>query len=372
MKQKILFLGRFPEPFHGAAKMNQDYFNSKLINEQFQLRKIKINYFDSLVEIGEFSFKKFFGFFHIFFKLLHSLIFYKPNLVFFEIAPKGIAFYRDSIYAILCKMFRRKIIFCFQAKGVSDATRRKLTLFYYKFVFKNTRAIILSNLLYYDIEKIVPKNKVYILPNNTGDEITDNQFREIIKERNNNKKISLLYLSNMIESKGPLDVLKICNELKKHNVNFECNFVGKFQEIKFENKFNKMLKKLKIEKYCKYVGPKYGKEKQKILEKTNYLIFPTKYPYETFGIVIIEAFMFGIPVLSYNTASIPEIISDKKFGYVSVKNNWMDLANELMRRVKVKENPSEIREYFKRNYTLKIAEKKLKNIFQTEISNNFQ
>ena len=44
MKRKILFLGRFPPPVHGASKMNELYFKSRIINKNFEVRKIKINY----------------------------------------------------------------------------------------------------------------------------------------------------------------------------------------------------------------------------------------------------------------------------------------------------------------------------------------
>ncbi|MEX0921061.1 MAG: hypothetical protein WDZ62_02240 [Candidatus Pacearchaeota archaeon] len=40
-KTKIIFAGRFPPPVHGAAIMNQNYFESLNKNKDFEVRGIK-------------------------------------------------------------------------------------------------------------------------------------------------------------------------------------------------------------------------------------------------------------------------------------------------------------------------------------------
>ena len=64
---------------------------------------------------------------------------------------------------------------------------------------------------------------------------------------------------------------------------------------------------------------KDGKEKRKILEKTNFLIFPTVE--DTFGLVIIEGFMYGVMAFSYDEGSIREIIGKDFLGQYSKKGN---------------------------------------------------
>jgi glycosyltransferase involved in cell wall biosynthesis len=362
MEKKLLFLGRFPPPIHGAAIMNKNYFESLDKDKDFSIKKIKINYSNSLDKLGKINFKKFFGIFAVFFKILFNLTFFRPKIVYFEIAPKGLAFYRDSIYVLLCKLFRRKIIFHFHAKGISKIINNKLLKKYYIFIFKNTKVILLSNILYEDMKSIINKNQIEILPNGIKDELAEKEFKEIIKERSKNKKLNLLFLSNMIESKGPLDVLKICNELKNKKIDLECNFIGKFQDEEFGKIFFEELKKLKLEKSCDYLGPQYGKDKKRILKKTNYLIFPTKYPEECFPLVILESFMYGIPVLSYNNGAIREIIDKNFLGFVSKKNNWKKLSERLINRLNKKENSDKIRKYFNKNYRIETAKQNLLNI----------
>ena len=306
MKKKILFLGRFPPPTHGASIMNDLYFNGKEMNETFDLKKIKINYFDNLEQMGSISLRKFWGVFVVFFKLLRELILFKPDLVYFEIPVRGLAFIRDSLFVLECKIFRRKIIF-------QTHTKRLKFSKYAKFIFGNSKMIILSPLLYPEVSAIFNKNQVYFVPNGIKDEINDQEFNKTIKKKAKNRELTLLFLSNMYETKGPLEVLKICNSLKDH-IKFKCFFVGNFPNREIEKKWLSLRKEYHLEKECVYLGPKYGKDKNEILGNTKFLIFPTQYENESFPVVILESFMFGIPVLSYNTGAIREMISQDYLG----------------------------------------------------------
>ncbi|MEM3091830.1 MAG: glycosyltransferase, partial [Candidatus Pacearchaeota archaeon] len=89
-----------------------------------------------------------------------------------------------------------------------------------------------------------------------------------------------------------------------------------------------------------------------------------------FPLVILEAFMFGIPVLAYENGAIKEIVSKRYLGKVFEINRWDKIAKELLNNIKkfseIK-NMKKIRKHFKKNYTIKIAEKELIKIFEKEI-----
>jgi len=366
MRNKILFIGRFSPPMHGAAKMNGLYLESKKICQNFDVEKIKINYFESLEDMGKYNLSKFFGFFLVFFQLLWKLMFFRPNIIYFEIAAKGVAFYRDSIYAWLCKIFKFKIIFVFHSKGVSLATKNKFSKWYYKCLFKRTKVILLSKLLYYDIKEIVSQENVYYVGNGIFDEITDKKFKQIVSKRQKDKKIRLLFLSNMIESKGPIDVLKVCKELDKKKIDFECSFVGKFPGPDFERKFKKELKVLQLNKKCKFLGPQYGDNRNKLLSTANILIFPTTYPIECYPLVILEAFMFGIYVVSYDNAAIKDIVSQPYAGQIFQPGDIKRMEEKIIEISKKGINYEKIRSFFKDSYTFKTSEEKLNNILKDE------
>ncbi len=360
--KKIIFLGRFSPPVHGAARMNELYLKVLKKNKKFEVKKIKINKYNSLEKIGRVDISKIVGYFQVVKELVSNIVNFNPEIIYLEMAPKGVAFFKDSIFVLISKMFHKKIFIQFHAKGAKETTKNKVAEKYYKFIFKNTKIILLSKILFDDVKNVAKWSQVEILPNGIPDEITDKEFKKIITKRKKNKKPVFLFLSNMIESKGPLDVLKICNELDKKEVDFRCNFIGNSQDKEFEARFMDKLKEYKLGKKCKYLGPKYGKDRNKFLEKTDFMIFPTKYPQETFGLVILEAFMYGIPTFSYKNASIPEIISKDFLGHVSNEDDWSELAEHIKKRIKRKSDSIRIRKYFKRHYTINKSSNKISKI----------
>lgn len=75
-------------------------------------------------------------------------------------------------------------------------------------------------------------------------------------------------------------------------------------------------------KMIRYVGEADFQKKIEWLKNAKALLFPTQYE-EIFGLVMIEAMSCGTPIIGWENGSIPEIIEDKKTGYVVNSVNEM-------------------------------------------------
>lgn len=366
-KKNILFVGRFPPPVYGTSLMNSMYANSSLINNNFNIKKIKINFSKDIYNKERFNIKKLFhGLINI--PLLTYHFIKKSDLVYFDVTVKGMAFYRDSVYILLAKIFRKNILVGFHSKGLKKETKKnKIKRFYYKLVFKNTRAILLSELLYNDIDNLFKKEKVYFNPNGIENILSDKEFEKIQEKREKRKTKKILYLSNMLESKGPLDALKICNLLKKEGLDFECFFAGDWEDYNFKEKWLNYLKEKGLENRCEFLGPKYNKEKYNLMSEIDFIVFPTRYPLECYPLIILEAFMFGIPVYSYDNGAIKEIIDKDYKGYVAKKGDYKKLYEKLKKKINKNQQNRKIRQEFKEKYIFDKAEKRLNEIFSKEI-----
>lgn len=366
-KKKLLFIGRFPPPVYGTSLMNEKYANSKIINKEFDIKKIKINFSKDIYNKERFGIKKLFhGLMNIPVLIYHLIK--KSDLVYFDATVKGMAFYRDSIYIFLVKLFRKNILIGFHSKGLKKETKKsKIKEFYYKLVFRNTKAILLSELLFHDVDNLFQKKDVYFNPNGIEDVISDKEFEKIQEKREKRKTKKILYLSNMLESKGPLDALKVCNFLKKEGLDFECFFAGDWEDYNFKEKWLSYLKEKNLENNCKFLGPKYNQEKYDLMKEIDFVVFPTKYPLECYPLIILEAFMFGIPVYSYDNGAIKEIIDKDYKGYVAREGDYKELYEKLKENLNKKQQNKKIRQEFKEKYLFDKAEKRLNKIFSKEI-----
>lgn len=62
-----------------------------------------------------------------------------------------------------------------------------------------------------------------------------------------------------------------------------------------------------------------------LLAGASVLVVPSQ-AYESFGLTIIEAMAFGVPVVTTDVGGIPEVLGDSKAGYVCSKDNPLDFA----------------------------------------------
>lgn len=76
----------------------------------------------------------------------------------------------------------------------------------------------------------------------------------------------------------------------------------------------------------KYIGLVDDKQKLPLLRKAKGLLFPINGP-EAFGIVLIESFACGTPVIAFNRYSVPEIVKEGVNGYI------VDNVPEMSKRI---------------------------------------
>jgi glycosyltransferase involved in cell wall biosynthesis len=79
--------------------------------------------------------------------------------------------------------------------------------------------------------------------------------------------------------------------------------------------FNKHIKDLLNQPFIEFIGEVGHAEKNKLLGGAAALLFPIDWP-EPFGLVMIEAFACGTPVIGFPCGSVPEIITDGETGFI--------------------------------------------------------
>lgn len=65
-----------------------------------------------------------------------------------------------------------------------------------------------------------------------------------------------------------------------------------------------------------------------LIRNARFLVMPSEGYYETFGMVIIEAYSQGVPVVASNIGVVPELVSDKQTGLLFEPGNSLDLADK--------------------------------------------
>ena len=358
MKPKILFILHLPPPVHGSSIVGGFIKASTLINNRFNSKYINLGTSKSVDAIGKNGLNKWMLYFKIVFRVIKELIAFKPDLVYLAMTAKGVAFYKDMIMVFLAKLLGVQLVIHFHNKGVVDNQHKWFDNLLYRFVFKNTKVILLSNHLYSDIKKYVNEENVYYCPNGIP-EIREQESNAAIK----NDTVQLLFLSNLIISKGVYVLLNAISKLKSKELKFTCKFVGGIGDIT-EEAFNNKISSLHLQDCVHYLGKKFDDDKIDIFKSSDIFVHPSYS--DCFPLVLLEASQFKLPMVSTLEGAIPEIINDGINGFLVPKRDADALAVKLKLLIKDESLRAKLGnaayEKYSNEYTLSKFENRLAHI----------
>ncbi len=361
MKKRILLIVPLPPPMHGSNLMNFYVVNCKLLHEKYDVEILPLHYADSIDDIGSFRVKKVLLLCFYLSRLIGSIFRFNPDVVYFVPAIIGPSFYRDCLFAGILKLFRVKIVYHIHGKGIKSKLNSPFLFCLYRWFFRNSSIIHLSPMLFEDIKSIATKDQCYFLPNGIeAPAIEDTQRKE-------SNIVTILFLSNLVLTKGPIVLLEACQLLKSKDLCFKVLFVGnptlELRRCDFKKKVNKM----GLEPWVEYIGPLYNSEKHEILSVSDMLVFPTYYKKETFGLVILEAMAYGLPIISTREGAIPEIVDEGVTGFLVEKKDAKMLSERIEQLILDPQLAQQMgkagRYKFDQMYTLQRFHKNLVSIF---------
>ena len=373
-KPKVLFIMHMPPPVHGAAMVGKYIHDSKIVNESFDCRFENMMLAQNLEDIGKSGVKKVFNLLSQLKRFKNAIKHFQPDLVYITPNSAGGAFYKDFVIVQYIKRCLKKyspdarIVVHYHNKGVASRQGKFLDNILYKKFFKGLKVILLANVLYEDVKKYVSKENVFICPNGIPESLRE----EPVAERHNETP-KILFLSNLIVSKGVIVLLDALKILKERSVRFTCDFVGGETDELNAVRFDEEVKNRGLEGYAFYAGRKYGSEKTPYFENADVFAFPTFYHNEAFPLVNIEAMEFKLPIVSTNEGGIPDMVVNGENGLICERNNAESLASALEsllldKNLRIQYGENGYRK-FKSEFTLQSFESRFAGILNDIVAN---
>ena len=363
MKPKILFIMHMPPPIHGAAMMGKYIHDSKIVNDAFECRNINPTTASSLEDIGRVGIRKLRAFYSLLISIRRTVKEFSPDLVYFTANACGGPFYKDFIIVELLKRMGCRIVVHYHNKGVSTRQNCWLDDCLYRHFFRGLKVILLADALYKDVQKYVKREDVQICPNGIPESI-DYEPKAV----RNNAVPHILFLSNLIESKGVIVLLDALKILKEKGYGFICDFVGGEAAEIDASRFDDEVNKRGLNDIAIYHGRKYGDEKMNFYKSSDIMVFPTFYHNECFPLVLLEAMQCGVACISTDEAAVPEIIDDGRTGYIVPKeSDGKPSANRLAEAIeklivdslRCRLMGDEGRKKYEKEYTLEVFENRI-------------
>ncbi len=258
--------------------------------------------------------------------------------VYIVIASSKMGFLRDALMIWLSRLASRRLVLHLHGGGYR-AFYASQSPWWQRLIARtlaNAQAIVVLGEQLYDQFTFVPNyaQKMRIVPNGLPLDLQPMTVQP--KALAPNTCVQLLYLSNLIESKGYLILLEACRMLyHDHGLHIHCDFCGNFVETTADHTaaeqtaaehgkgtglarahFFTLIQNWGLADVVTYHGLVRGAQKAQLLQQAHALILPTTYPWEGQPICIIEALAFGTPVIATPHRGIPEQVIDQYNGFL--------------------------------------------------------
>jgi glycosyltransferase involved in cell wall biosynthesis len=165
----------------------------------------------------------------------------------------------------------------------------------------------------------------------------------------------LVWLGRITKKKGILETIKLANLTGEKLV------IAGIVNPPDKEFFEKEIKPKIDKKQIFYLGPANHTKKIRLLKNAKALIYPISWE-EPFGLVMIEAQACGCPVIAYKRGAVPEIVKDKKTGFVvNPKEGLKGLKKALGEIKQIKRE--DCRKWVEKNFTVQKMVQKYEEIY---------
>ncbi len=315
-KKVICFIAQFPPPMHGLSKAVETLYESELKN---RFRFTKINITNNKLFLWNW------------FKIAIS----RADLFYFTISQTKGGNLRDLMILRLLDLQKKKCVVHLHGGYYRIMVEKDIPVWQkkanYKAMSRIAGAIVLGESLKTIFEGMVEAQKIFVVKNCVDDAYLMEKERFLHKmDSIGSKRVQhILYLSNMIRTKGYLQVLEMAMLEKERCMSgeekrFHFDFAGLFLEKEEEEVFCRKVRENQLEDYVTYHGSVSGDKKRKLLEESVYFVLLTRYPKEGQPISILEAMGNGMMIVTTDHAGIPDVVKPGENGVVATHDTSVD------------------------------------------------
>ena len=273
-----------------------------------------------------------------FLRLFKILIFNKIDvgLIF---TTAGFGFLEKGIMIFICKKFNVKTILFPRSGHILKDVKKTYFQNFLKNVIRNTNVLIVQGKSWsYFYEKYNNHNSTIKIQQNW---INHKKYQNI--ERKFDKKgLNILFLGWIVEEKGIFDLVSVFKNIiqKKERPIITLLVAGMGKDYDL---LKRKVQEFKLTNNVNLLGWVNENEKLELLKKTDIYVCPSKY--EGFPNSLLECMASGIPTISSNVGSIPDIISHGYNGFLYDYKDNNTLESLIIKLI----HDSDLREKFSIN-----------------------
>lgn len=259
---------------------------------------------------------------------------------------------RKLLFFAPAYFLKKGIIVHFHAFS-ADTTIRSNSSWLYRFMFSRAKKVIaLSNTWKEDVYNAFDLNNIEVVYNPCTTKAEDIQY---------SKKKHILYAGTVNARKGYADMIRAFSNIASKFQDWKIVFAGNGE---IENG-KKLAKELGIEEQSIFLGWVNGAEKKKAFEEASIFCLPSYH--EGFPMAVLDAWSYGLPVITTPVGGIPDVAKHKENMLVFTPGDTDKLSECMQELIEDKELFNKIEKaslYFANNtFNIDVINKQIEEIY---------
>ncbi|WP_440931812.1 glycosyltransferase family 4 protein [Candidatus Pelagibacter sp.] len=342
---KIAFVSGvfFPQP--GGAQVQFHNFANKLVEKNYNIdfyifrntniknnkyKIIKINYF--LLSVV------YFCLYYLNFDVSFLLNFWIKKVIKknYNLWHFNFINFKSLILINCLKKFNQKIIVTFQGVDIQIhpeikygyRLNKKYDIYLKKTLTNIDKFISISQNIENDLIKLnVKKSKIKNIPNTVHIE----KFEKINIKKNKQEILNMITVGRFAEQKKGFDLIgDFCHLLRKKKINFKWKIIGKnTSKILEQNIKNKNVNGIEVIENIENIEEDYFPSSSLIKHYKNSNLYINLSRVESFGITFVESLASGVPIISFDTKGVNELIKNGINGFLIKKFELENFINKI-------------------------------------------
>ena len=303
---RVLVVGQTPPPYGGQTVMIQLLLEG--VYQHIELVHVRMNFSKELKSTGRFKFSKLWELFRVVVAIYWAKIRMRPEVLYYPVAsPDFLPVIRDIFILSMTRRLFRAIVFHFHAGGLCEYSLglnpllRKLFEFSFArpdLVIRTAKGAAPDGPALHCKRELIVSNGI---PDYAGDEIE--------RVAGAGSRINILYIALLWERKGLFVAVQAVQQLLAAGMDVELTCLGEWRSPEVKRRVQAMIDP-KFSSRFHFPGVHTGDSKWEYFHKAHIFVFPSYVHAETFGLVLVEAMCFSLPIVATRWRGIPDVVEE--------------------------------------------------------------
>ncbi len=320
---KVLVVGQLPPPYGGQAVAIESFVRG--CYARLQLHPVRMGFSDDMAEVGRVRARKLARLVALVARILWRRVRTGATVLYYPPGSGVVPVLRDVAILICTRWAFRQSVFHFHAAGLSELGPRlpRPLRALVRFAYRRPDLAIQPSELNPPDGRFVDARRTVIVPCGVPDDVG----RPPARRRSSPPVI--LYVGVLRESKGLLVLVAACRELRRRGVEFRLRLMGQLESADFDRRLRAGIGEAGLDGRVEFLGVCTGADKYAAFCSSDVFCYPTYFESETFGIVVVEAMKFALPVVATRWRGVPSIVEEGRTGFLVPVHDAAALADRL-------------------------------------------